>query len=430
MPRDLAGMGGSLILDGGGEGLWVDLEADALESGFGGEGAVGEGSEREAPAFEVFAVAAVAGEALDAVDEEAGGAGVGIEYELIVVPGGFGVGEREAWAIEGSADFGGEQGELMIRGVADEAKIIAVSGGGQFDTGASGALDGLHGRVEFPAFADGGVGLGAGELVVVVALFGGEQADRLVAGALRVHGHMFDDVEAGAETEIFEIPRGVVSDDGVVGGPAQMVKEPWSGDQQEEDGDGGGPEAGSGAGEAEFCFCLEFGGEGAGRRLAVFGAEREGAEDGTGSGGGDALVEAGGWEDFGGFLEFIETEGGIGFEGAVAGEHFVSDDAESVDVGGRAGLAHELFGGEVVDGADDGGGIGRGGGGLDFGDAEIDEFGGDVFAAGKEHDVFGFDVAVDDAGAMSGFEGVAEDGDDGGGFGEREGPGAEAGAEG
>ena len=80
------------------------------------------------------------------------------------------------------------------------------------------------------------------------------------------------------------------------------------------------------------------------------------------------------------------------------GEGLDHDEAERVDVGGRAhGLAADLLGGEVGRGADDDAGVGDAGGVGDEGDTEVGEVGPPVAV---EEDVAGRDVAVQDAGPV------------------------------
>src|SRR6202034_1647247 len=121
--------------------------------------------------------------------------------------------------------------------------------------------------------------------------------------------------------------------------------------------------------------------------------------------------------------------GGFSGEGQLAGGHFVEHDGEGEEVGaGVEILAADLFGRHIGDGADGGAGSGdvlgafadggeRVAGVVDvvlfcvgvgaglFGEAEVENFG--VAAAGDE-DVGGLDVAMDDAGGVSGVEGVGD----------------------
>ena len=153
-------------------------------------------------------------------------------------------------------------------------------------------------------------------------------------------------------------------------------------------------------GEDGFDLGFEFGGV----LVAEVGGFFQGAED--------DLVEADVDLDFGGGW-------GEGVGGEFAGEHLVEDDAEGVDVGavvdGVGGGA--LFGGHVLGGAHDRGAVVvfRGPwsvirGGNDASEAEVGDF---DLAGLSEEDVFGFDVAVDDAAVVGVLEGVADLGDDG-----------------
>lgn len=157
-----------------------------------------------------------------------------------------------------------------------------------------------------------------------------------------------------------------------------------------------------GAGDG-FDFGLEF----AGVFLAEVAFAGEGAEDD----GVDAFVEVG-------------TGGGCAeaAEGEFAGEHFVEDNAEGIDVGAVIDLRWilELLRRHVVGCAKGCAGAGEGDGTFffadDFGDSEV----GDLHAAaGVEEDVFGFDIAVEDAFFVGVLECVADFGDDGEGFGGR-----------
>ena len=99
-------------------------------------------------------------------------------------------------------------------------------------------------------------------------------------------------------------------------------------------------------------------------------------------------------------------------KGQFAGEHFIEDYAHGVDVGAAvAALAFDLFGRDVVGGAEGGGevGVGETAGGGVAGDAEVDQL--DVVVV-VDHDVFRFEVAVHDAVGVDVIEGVENaDGD-------------------
>ena len=102
---------------------------------------------------------------------------------------------------------------------------------------------------------------------------------------------------------------------------------------------------------------------------------------------------------------------GLGFlrKGAPAGEHLIKDQPEGEDVGPAVALAaFQLFGGHVRQSAHDGslGGerlaTGGGGSGRRGGQPEVQH----LDASRRQHDVFGLEVAVDDALGMRGFQGV------------------------
>ena len=99
----------------------------------------------------------------------------------------------------------------------------------------------------------------------------------------------------------------------------------------------------------------------------------------------------------------------------LSGNELVQDDTEGVDVGGRPdGVALGLLGGHIAGRADDGAADSEAGGGdvvgneQFAGDAEVHEDGGGAAGARDEHDVAGFDVAMNDAGFVDGGEGAAE----------------------
>ena len=118
--------------------------------------------------------------------------------------------------------------------------------------------------------------------------------------------------------------------------------------------------------------------------------------------------------------ELVEDDGAGGSaEGVVCGGHFVEDNAEGEEVAaGVEEFAAGLLGRHVGDGAEGGAGASElvafgdagfggvaGSSGIDAGEAEVEDFG---LAGGGDEDVGGFDVAVEDAFAMGGFEGVGE----------------------
>lgn len=151
--------------------------------------------------------------------------------------------------------------------------------------------------------------------------------------------------------------------------------------------------------------CFDFGLEFAGVFLAEVTFAGEGAEDD----GVDAFVEVGA----GG--RCAEAA-----EGEFASEHFVEYDAEGIDIGAvidQGGIL-ELLGRHVVRCAEGCAGAGESDGTFfftdDFGDAEV----GDLHAsAGVEEDVFGLDIAVEDAFLVGVLKCVADFWDDGEGFG-------------
>ncbi|MEZ4300478.1 MAG: hypothetical protein R3B70_36370 [Polyangiaceae bacterium] len=123
-------------------------------------------------------------------------------------------------------------------------------------------------------------------------------------------------------------------------------------------------------------------------------------------------------------MDVLEQQacGLVGGEGGAAGEHLEGGDPEGVLIGAVAhGLAHGLLGGHVLRGSEDGACGGEGGaafaehGRADLGDAEVDDL--DGVALGErvvDDDVFGLEIAVDDAlfvGAGEGGGDLAEDGD-------------------
>lgn len=119
-------------------------------------------------------------------------------------------------------------------------------------------------------------------------------------------------------------------------------------------------------------------------------------------------------------LDF-SARGGEAAEGEFAGEEFVEDDAEGVDVGtvvdGTA--AGDLFGSHVVGGAHGlacaGERAGGGAAGLrlfeteELGESEVGDF---YPSAIIEQDILGFDVAMDDPFVVGELEGVADLADD------------------
>ena len=141
-----------------------------------------------------------------------------------------------------------------------------------------------------------------------------------------------------------------------------------------------------------------------------------------------------GAEGRGGLVDDVIDDVGEGaghVVGHAAGEQFVQDDAQGVDVGAGVdgvGLAAELLGGGVGEGAGELALAGDGGGGsgarrdgtvgvgrvVELGDAEVDDA---RAAVGVDEDVGGLEVAVDDAplvGVVHGVDDLQEELDDGG----------------
>src|SRR5258708_38839233 len=98
-----------------------------------------------------------------------------------------------------------------------------------------------------------------------------------------------------------------------------------------------------------------------------------------------------------GGLFFLKTaegfQGGLGAEWGLAGEQFVEDDAEAVNVGGTGGgLAGSLFGGHVARRAQKVVGAGQAGFAAEnFGDAEVGEV---RLVLVIDEDVSGLEVAM------------------------------------
>ncbi len=103
--------------------------------------------------------------------------------------------------------------------------------------------------------------------------------------------------------------------------------------------------------------------------------------------------------------------GGGGVKGDASGDHVVEGGAEGIEVGALVDveLAADLFGGDVIGCAVGFARLGFGLGGFDIGgftgETHVGEFG-DSF--GGDHDVFGFDVAVDKTGLVGVDEGFGD----------------------
>lgn len=166
---------------------------------------------------------------------------------------------------------------------------------------------------------------------------------------------------------------------------------------------------------------VEVGGEGA-DEIVWFEAAVEGGLDGE-------RVVAGGRADAGGhagrgvFAEDSLDAGDAGpahdlfVEGEFAGEEFVEDDAEGVDVGAGVDVVEGevgLLGRHVVGRAHELALLGHqgllvGAGGEGLGDAEVDDLGrGLVAVVGGDEDVGWFEVAVEDAACVCVVDGVAD----------------------
>ena len=105
----------------------------------------------------------------------------------------------------------------------------------------------------------------------------------------------------------------------------------------------------------------------------------------------------------------------FGLESPAPGEHFVQNHAEAENIGAMIGrAAADLFGRHVADGSHDDAGIGFSDGlgrigvalwGFDFGEAEIENLGA---AVARHHDVVGLQIAMDNAGGVSGSKSVGD----------------------
>ncbi len=235
------------------------------------------------------------------------------------------------------------------------------------------------------------------------------------------------------EAELIEIgARGEVTE----GEDEKGAFNGWRGEDREGSGRGGNARGAGGrkpkAAGRPPRFCGKWIGSGiafeepdeVGRaRGAVGGVALEAGEDdflpnrgqgfGPGGGGHGVLVE----------FPIEELLGrGVG-EGVGLGNEDIEEEAEGVDVGGdAAALAVENLRGEEIGGAGQERGLGfpSGVGVEALGEAEVDDDGtsGAVVLA-DEHDVGGFEIAVDDAVVVEDLEGAADAGGDGEGFRER-----------
>lgn len=148
--------------------------------------------------------------------------------------------------------------------------------------------------------------------------------------------------------------------------------------------------------------------------IAVFGHHHF---DHGGSAGGEGGVDV--VRGYKRLLEVLVHDGGGGgrLEGDAAGDHVVEGCAEGVDVGAvvDVDLSANLLGADVV-------GCSVGAAGLGHGGFEVGHFAGETHVGelgdmlAGEHDIFGLDVAVDEAAFVGVVEGFGDLGDDFEGF--------------
>jgi len=152
---------------------------------------------------------------------------------------------------------------------------------------------------------------------------------------------------------------------------------------------------------------------------ALLGVLFQHAVDEIGEPGGDQATAALGQRGHGGVHVHVQhLDGGLAGKGELAADEAVQDHAQGVEVAGRVyRLAGDLLGGHVAGGAHDGAGGGQrravGGAVREAGDAEVQHF--DLVLATvalKEHHVVGLEVAVDDAFAVGGPQGLGDLGAD------------------
>ena len=94
----------------------------------------------------------------------------------------------------------------------------------------------------------------------------------------------------------------------------------------------------------------------------------------------------------------------VSLKGELAGDHFIERDAEGVEIGAIVdGVAFDLFGGHVVEGAESGAGHREAAIAGGAGDAEVHELN---RAVGGDHHVGGLDVSMDDVLFVGVTEGV------------------------
>ncbi len=397
--EQLFGAGGAIA---GGFGLSGEaFEAGGAHEGFGQvSGGAGEEGFDEAPGF------------VEVGEGFGGGAGVGFEFRDAAEEGGAGAqvirrrqggkGEELKCAvvgIEGGAHItfrGGKGAPLgvaeagpaadefalklgVIRGLGGEAREVGEGGLDEEAPGASGAWSVLEGVMNFDEQRAGEAAGFQGVLALVAGVLeggdGGSGESGKGEGAGEGEGAVAAEELAGA------IPDGVLAgtDGKVVEVAAEVVSE-----------FGGGTVA---------AF-----------RLLVHGVEEDGIEVAR-----EAFAEAGVEDDgaggvgglfadglFDGAWGVVEDAMGFG-----AGEEFIEDGAERVDIAGDGdGFAADLFGRGVIGGEwrDAGGGIFKIGV-EKFADAEVEELDG---PGGIDEDIAGFEVTVDDEPAVGVFDGFAD----------------------
>lgn len=366
--------------------------------------------------------------------------GVGFGEKLTIFPGVFALGE-----FFGKGDLakvvGGGVSEvtLLAEFVADPAFAIAelaevaevgrVSGVEALAEGEGLLVDGEGLGDVVGKAAEAGVGGGEFQEEFLVGIFTGEGVEVLVgaadedpagfqgAGVFAQIVMHFEEHGVGEGAHVVEAAGGAAL--GLVGDKA------------------GGEEAGqqgTGEGGGEPVAANEFGGDvgegvaagldgGAGKEAADVGRELEG--EGVAAFG---VFPQGHEKDvvkisaelalpFTGFdgFEFADVadeglEGfGVAAVGRLACQHLIEDDAEGVNIrGGGDGFLGDLFRAGVAGceeaHAGDGGRRGIGGAGK-FGDAEVEEFGG---AFGRDEDVAGFEIAMDDHAFVGVLDGGAD----------------------
>jgi hypothetical protein len=176
---------------------------------------------------------------------------------------------------------------------------------------------------------------------------------------------------------------------------------------RERDGDfEGWSDVGGGGGAERGGECF---GHLAGGAEAVFGGEGDGAVDDAEEGFGEVGAEVDEGLSLGAGLGGLGGGEAVEAGGGLAGDEEVEEDADGVDIGADGGgLAAEELGCHVVGGAGELGGVLREGA-----EAEVHEEDASALFA---HDVFGFDIAMEEVGAVDGGEGSGDLEADEGGF--------------